>query len=125
LPARTMLTKFTLSARALKPPPNDLVAKLRGPGMVGRHQHIGAEHLVRFAGERLSHAIGEEGDAGYAAHGEHEGEREHAQFSRAPVAQEHPEGKAQHALALAVDPAGGEPDLPTAAAGDRLVVRHQ
>ena len=93
--------------------------------MVGRHQHIGAEHLVRFARERLPHAIGEEGDARYAANGEHEGEREHAQFSRAPVAQEHPEGERQHALALAVDPAGGEPDLPATAAGDRLVVRHQ
>src|SRR5256886_11455053 len=29
------------------------------------------------------------------------------------------------ALALAVDPAGDEPDFPAAAAGDRLVLRHQ
>src|SRR5205823_9280885 len=29
------------------------------------------------------------------------------------------------ALALAVDPAGDEPDFPATAAGDRLVVRHQ
>ena len=79
-----------------QPAPRDLVAKFRGPRMVGRHQHVGTEHLVRFARERLPHAVGEEGDTGYAANGEHEPERKHAQLPRASVAQEHAEGETQH-----------------------------
>ena len=66
--------------------------------MVRRHQHVGTEHLVRFARERLPHAVGEEGDTGYAANGEHEPERKHAQLPRASVAQEHAEGETQHAF---------------------------
>src|SRR5258706_104423 len=79
-----------------QPAPRDLVAKLRRPGMVGRHQHVGAQYLVRFARERLPHAVGEEGDTGHPAYGEHESEREHAQLPRAPVAQEHAKGETLH-----------------------------
>jgi len=72
-----MLTKFTLSAR--ERPRLAISSRNSGaPGMVGRHQHIGRRAPGALRGERLPHASAEEGDARYAANGEHKGEREHA-----------------------------------------------
>src|SRR5262249_62375431 len=69
----------------------DLVTDRGPPGMVGNEREVSAEQLMRIAHERLPDAVGEERDARDACDGDHQGERENAQFSGPPIATEHAE----------------------------------
>ncbi len=78
--------------RALQTLLLDIVRNFGAPRLVGHQDQVRAEELVRIAHQRLAHAVGEERDAGHARHRDGEGDGEHAQLARAPVAHEHPPG---------------------------------